>query len=149
MYDGSLIEQPDLKTSLKYDTNEGEKVLFTGMFDPDMETIYKNYIFIQHYNTWINDDTMQDTTFYMYILVDDKYNELKNYGEERTYAIADRIAQLIDGHTVDDEDLVDEIGNVKFEIKGQISEMRMSKTKTIGMLSIPIKVTTSILRNFD
>ena len=47
-YDGNMINQPDLKTSLKVDTDEGEMCLYTGMFDPDMETVYKNYIFIQH-----------------------------------------------------------------------------------------------------
>lgn len=148
-YDGKVIEQPDLTTSLKVDTDEGELCLFTGMFDPDMETIYKNYIFIQHFETYAYDDVMQKTNFYIHVLVDDKYNALKNYGEERIYEVADRIAQLIDNHTIENCDLVDEIGNIKFQIKGRISEMRLSKTKTINLLSIPIEVSNSVMRAFD
>ena len=148
-YDNKMIEQPDLTTSLKVDTEEGEMCLFTGMFDPDMETIYKNYIFIQHYDTYAYDDVMQTTTFYIYVLVDDKYNYLKNYGEERTYEIADRIAQLLDNHVIENEELVDEIGNIKFKIKGRISEVRLSKTKTINLLTIPIEVSNSVMRAFD
>lgn len=148
-YDNKMIEQPDLTTSLKIDTEEGEMCLFTGMFDPDMETIYKNYIFIQHYDTYAYDDVMQTTTFYIYVLVDDKYNYLKNYGEERIYEIADRIAQLLDNHVIENEELVDEIGNIKFKIKGRISEVRLSKTKTINLLTIPIEVSNSVMRAFD
>lgn len=148
-YDNKMIEQPDLTTSLKVDTEEGEICLFTGMFDPDMETIYKNYIFIQHYDTYAYDDVMQTTTFYIYVLVDDKYNYLKNYGEERIYEIADRIAQLLDNHVIENEELVDEIGNIKFKIKGRISEVRLSKTKTINLLTIPIEVSNSVMRAFD
>lgn len=148
-YDNKMIEQPDLTTSLKVDTEEGEMCLFTGMFDPDMETIYKNYIFIQHYDTYAYDDVMQTTTFYIYVLVDDKYNYLKNYGEERIYEIADRIAQLLDNHVIENEELVDEIGNIKFKIKGRISEVRLSKTKTINLLTIPIEVSNSVMRAFD
>ncbi len=148
-YDNKLIEQPDLTTSLKVDTEEGEKVLFTGMFDPDMETIYKNYIFIQHYDTYTYDDVMQKTNFYIYILVDEKYNDLKNYGEERMYEIADRIAQLLDNHVIENDELVDEIGNIKFQIKGRISEMRLSKTKTINLLTIPIEISTSVMRAYS
>lgn len=148
-YDNKMIEQPDLSTTLKVDTEEGEMCLYTGMFDPDMETIYKNYIFIQHYETYTYDDVIQTTHFYIYILVDDKYNSLKNYGEERIYEIADRIAQLIDGHTIENDELVDEIGNIKFKIKGRISEMRLSKTKTINLLSIPVEVSNSVMRAFD
>lgn len=148
-YDNKMIEQPDLTTSLKVDTEEGEMCLFTGMFDPDMETIYKNYIFIQHYDTYAYDDVMQTTTFYIYVLVDDKYNYLKNYGEERTYEIADRIAQLLDNHVIENEELVDEIGNIKFKIKGRISEARLSKTKTINLLTIPIEVSNSVMRAFN
>lgn len=148
-YDGNLIDQPDLTTSLTVDTDEGEVCLFTGIFDPDMETIYKNYIFIQHYDTYTYDDTMQTSNFYIYILVDIKYNSLKNYGEERIYALADRMAQLFDNHTIENDDLVDEIGNIKFKIKGRISEMRMSRTKTINLLSIPIEVSNSVMRAFE
>lgn len=148
-YDNKMIEQPDLTTSLKVDTEEGEMCLFTGMFDPDMETIYKNYIFVQHYDTYAYDDVMQTTTFYIYVLVDDKYNYLKNYGEERIYEIADRIAQLLDNHVIENEELVDEIGNIKFKIKGRISEVRLSKTKTINLLTIPIEVSNSVMRAFD
>ena len=148
-YDNKMIEQPDLTTSLKVDTEEGEMCLFTGMFDPDMETIYKNYIFIQHYDTYAYDDVMQTTTFYIYVLVDDKYNYLKNYGEERIYEIADRIAQLLDNHVIENEELVDEIGNIKFKIKGRISEVRLSKTKTINLLTIPIEISNSVMRAFD
>lgn len=148
-YDGKLIEQPDLTTTLREDTSEGEMVLFTGIFDPDMETIYKNYIFIQHYDTYTYDDVMQKTNFNIHILVDDKYNKLKNYGEERIYEIADRIAQLIDDHTIDDEDLVDCIGHVQFKIRGRISEMRLSKTKTITLLTIPVEISNSVMRSHD
>lgn len=148
-YDGKLIEQPDLTTTLREDTSEGEMVLFTGIFDPDMETIYKNYIFIQHYDTYTYDDVMQKTNFNIHILVDDKYNKLKNYGEERIYEIADRIAQLIDDHTIDDEDLVDCIGHVQFKIRGRISEMRLSKTKTITLLTIPVEISNSVMRLHD
>lgn len=148
-YNGNIIEQPDLITSLKVDTKEGEKCLFTGMFDPDMETIYKNYIFIHHYDTDVYNNVIQQTTFDIYVLVDDKYNQLKNYGEERLYEIADRIAQLLDGHIIENDELVDEIGNIKFEIKGRISEVRMSKTKTICLLNIPIEISNSIMRITD
>lgn len=148
-YDNKMIEQPDLTTSLKVDTDEGEMCLFTGAFDPDMETIYKNYIFVQHYNTYVQDDVMQKTTFYIYVLVDEKYNSLKNYGEERIYEVADRIAQLIDNHTIENTELSEEIGNLKFIIRGTITEMRLSKTKTINLLAIPIEVSNSIMRAFD
>lgn len=148
-YDGKIIEQPDLKTTLKDDTEEGEICLFTGIFDPDMETIYKNYIFIQHYDTYTYDNVMQKTNFSIYVLVDDKYNSLKNYGEERLYEIADRIAQLLDNHTIENMEIVDDIGNVKFQIKGRISEMRLTKTKTITLLTIPIEVSNSVMRAFN
>ena len=148
-YDGNMINQPDLKTSLKVDTDEGEMCLYTGMFDPDMETVYKNYIFIQHYDTYTYDDVMQTTNFNIYILVDDKYNPLKNYGEERIYEIADRIAQLLDGHTIENDEIIDEIGNVKFNIKGRISEVRLSKTKTMNLLAIPFEIKNSVMRAYN
>ena len=148
-YDDKMIEQPDLTGSLTVDTDEGEKCLFTGMFDPDMETIYQNYIFIQHYDTYTYDDVMQTTNFAVYVLVDDKYNYLKNYGEERVYEIADRIAQLFDNHILENSELADEIGAIKFQIKGRISEMRMSKTKSITLLTIPFEMRTSVMRAFD
>ena len=74
---------------------------------------------------------------------------MKNYGEERLYEIADRIAQLLDNHTIENMEIVDDIGNVKFQIKGRISEMRLTKTKTITLLTIPIEVSNSVMRAFN
>lgn len=145
-YDGDVIVQNDLVESMKYSSDEGEKVLFTGGFDPYMETIVKNYIFVQHQRSRITDDGTNIMTFMVYILIPEKYNELKNYGEERTYQIADSICQVLDCHTIENDEIVDIVGNAKIEIYGDIVEQRLTKTKDIILVTLPIRIVSSTLR---
>lgn len=148
MQDGKVIQQPDLTTSLKEVTAEGEKCLYTGLFDPYMEELTKNYIFVQHYQSYVESD-MTTITYLVHIIISDKYNELKNYGQERNYEIADRVAQLLDAHTIDDEEIIDLVGNVRIDIKGNMTEMRLTKTKDFSLLTVPLQVRTSSMRFYN
>lgn len=148
-YDGKIIVQNDLTTSLKVNSDEGERVLFTGGFDPYMETVVKNYIFVQHTRSRITNDNMNIMTFTIYILIPEKYNELKNYGEERVYQIADSICKILDDHVIENDEIVDIVGNVKFEVYGDVVEQRLTKTKDVIMVTLPIRVVNSALRVWD
>lgn len=148
MQDGKVIQQPDLTTSLKEATAEGEKCLYTGLFDPYMEELTKNYIFVQHYQSYVESD-MTTITYLVHIIISDKYNELKNYGQERNYEIADRVAQLLDTHTIDDEEIIDLVGNVRIDISGNMTEMRLTKTKDFSLLTVPLQVRTSSMRFYN
>ena len=148
-YDGATIIQNDLTTSLKSNSDEGEKALYSGGFDPMMETIVKNYVFVQHYRSRIQSNGMDMIYFTIHILIPEKYNELKNYGEERAYQIADRVCQLLDTHIIENDEIVDIVGNVKFEVFGDIVEERLTKTKDVIILTIPIRIASSTLRVWD
>lgn len=153
-YDGVIKKQPDLVASLlKAVTENGvtyEEVLYNGRFNVNIETISKNQMFVYSPGSVINDEKdTQAIYFYVDILISEKYEYLKNYGEERTCEIADRIAQLFNGVYITNEDIVDIVGNVKTVITGRSDSERLSKNNDIILFRIPIVVNCLSMRVRD
>lgn len=151
-YDGAIIKQPDLVGSLlKPITENGvtyEEVLYNGRFNANIDTISKNQMFVYSPGSVINDEKdTQAIYFYVDILVSEKYEYLKNYGEERTCEIADRVAQLFNGVYITEKEVVDMVGNVKTIITGRSDSERLSKTNDIILFRIPIVVNCLSMRH--
>lgn len=145
-YNGNIKVQSDIRNSLLIGSDEGEQCLYNGGFNPEMSNIKMPYIFVNSYRSYIT-GVDQSIYFAIHILCPEKYNGLLNYGDERIYEIANEIAQLLDGYTIEKEDIVKKAGNLKIEINGEITESRMSKSNDIIVLSIPIKIKNIALRS--
>ncbi|WP_291566974.1 MULTISPECIES: hypothetical protein [unclassified Clostridium] len=135
-YSGNLINQPDLKLTLKEDNVEGDKVLFAHGFNPDMENEKKIYIFVQNYTNDFK-NLIGNNKFYVHILCPECYNDLAFYGQERIYEIAIKIIDILDEHTIEG-DLQKELGMIKFEVSGTGDEGRMAKSKDVIRYSFPV-----------
>ena len=145
-YNGNIKVQSDVSASLLIESSEGEQCLYSGGFNPEMSNIKIPYIFVDSHRSYIS-GVDQSIYFAINILCPEKYNGLLNYGDERIYKIADEIAQLIDGYTIEEEEVVKNVGNLRIDISGEISERRMSKSNDIIVLSIPIKIKNIALRS--
>lgn len=151
-YDGKVISQPDLTHSLLKDylvngVTVHEKSLFDSRFNSDIEVLTKNQIFVHSTRSRINEKAnTQKIEFFIDILISQNYEYLQNYGEKRTYEIADRIANLLDGIYIENDEIVDIVGNAKTVIDGDIVSSRLSKTNNIIWLSVPIVVNCMAVR---
>lgn len=138
--DEKPVEQPDLTTDLTKETKEGKKVLFDISFNPDVEEVYQNYMFVDLVG--IKDYGINgEFVFMIDILSPDNYNSLNGYGKQRLYGLLNRCVELFDGYILENTDIVDEVGNVGFEIdvNGMVKG-RNSKANNFIVLSFPLKV---------
>jgi hypothetical protein len=141
-YDSTVTEpitHTDLTTTLTTVTNEGERILFSGIFNEN--TIGEKSIMI--FVTPKVLDVGKTINQYLYeidILVPQEYNELADYWSERIYSIADYIIQKLDNVTVEDKELVNLVGNVKFEVMGKIIPSRLTTNTSHILLPIPVVV---------
>ncbi|MFR2887394.1 MAG: hypothetical protein ACLTDM_04235 [Clostridium butyricum] len=142
-YDKNSIiqEQPDLKCSLMADGDEGVRCLY-NCYALDQDNYTVPYIFVYPSNS---NQIMTGTArclFTVVVIISGKYEELKNYGELRSFMIAEEIAQVIDNITIESSNpLYQDLGNIKFEIPPIFNYVRLTKSSPAVQLTFNIATT--------
>jgi len=138
-YSGKIITHNDLTTTLTKDTVEGKKVLYSGIFIEETIGELGNLIYVTPKVMDVG-HTVNQYLFEIDILVNQEYNDLANYGDERIYSIADYIIQALDNHTIENTEIVDKVGNVELKVMGKIIPSRLTNNSSHILLPIPIIV---------
>lgn len=155
-YANEIIEQPDLKDSLmdlakrdKHLSENGkEKALIPYNWSTSILNERQMNIYVYHPLTTFSSyayrngvSIVGEHTFVIDIVYPLEMNELID-GNERALTIACYILDLFDDYTIDDPELVSQVGNLKFEIKeDSIVDDRLGSTR-YGCLTIPFRVST-------
>lgn len=140
-YDKKLKEQPDLNQSLLIDSNEGIRCLY-NCFALDQDDYTTPYIFIYPSNSNEIVTGTARCVFTVVIIINAKYEQLKNYGELRSFMIAEEIAKCIDEIAIENSDSVyPDIGNVRFHIPPIFSYTRLTKSSSTLQLTFNIVTT--------
>lgn len=155
-YANEIIEQPDLKDSLmdlakrdKHLSENGkEKALIPYNWSTSILNERQMNIYVYHPLTTFSSyayrngvSIMGEHTFVIDIVYPLEMNRLVD-GNERALTIACYILDLFDEYTIDDPELVSQVGNLKFEIKeDSIVDDRLGSTR-YGCLTIPFRVST-------
>lgn len=105
LYNGEKIDQPDL-------TEEDVKDLITLLpFNPDMKIDLCSFIFL---NTPSATFSNGDNVIYLDINIVSPAEYFEITTGLRLYEISNKIANIFDGLYIDDEDYIEELGNLKF-----------------------------------
>lgn len=155
-YANEIIEQPDLKDSLmdlakrdKHLSENGkERALIPYNWSTSILNERQMNIYVYHPLTTFSSyayrngvSIMGEHTFIIDIVYPLEMNRLVD-GNERALTIACYILDLFDEYTIDDPELVSQVGNLKFEIKeDSIVDDRLGSTR-YGCLTIPFRVST-------
>lgn len=155
-YANEIIEQPDLKDSLmntakrdKHLSENGkEKVVIPYNWSVSILNERQMNIYVYHpittfsaYASRNGKSIVGEHTFVIDIVYPLELNELTD-GNERALSIACYILDLFDEYTIDDPELVEQVGNLTFEIKeDSIVDDRLGSTR-YGCLTIPFKLST-------
>lgn len=155
-YANEIIEQPDLKDSLmdlakrdKHLSENGkERALIPYNWSTSILNERQMNIYVYHPLTTFSSyayrngvSIMGEHTFVIDIVYPLEMNRLVD-GNERALTIACYILDLFDEYTIDDPELVSQVGNLKFEIKeDSIVDDRLGSTR-YGCLTIPFRVST-------
>ena len=141
---GNVVNQVDLNKSLAINSDEGIKCLYTMGFKEDMIDEARPLIFIHSYNGKFG-DTIGNINIAVDIIVPSHYNELKYMEEKRSTEIACKIADELDGITIDEDEWVDKLGNLNIKL-ATYSEHRLSKSGNAILFSMDFKITTPVTR---
>ena len=120
-YDNTKIDQPDL-------TEEDVKDLITLLpFNPDMKIDLCSFIFL---NTPSATFSNGDNVIYLDINIVSPAEYFEITTGLRLYEISHKIANIFDGLYIDDEDYIEELGNLKF-ILDDIAVNRLSNNSSM------------------
>lgn len=134
-YDNTKVDQPDL-------TEEDVKDLITLLpFNPDMKIDSCSFIFL---NTPSATFSNGYNVIYLdiYIVSPAEYFEITT--GLRLYEISHKIANIFDGLYIDDEDYIEELGNLKF-ILDDIAVNRLSNNSSMLWSSMRFSIQTTPL----
>ena len=121
LYNGEKIDQPDL-------TEEDVKDLITLLpFNPDMKIDLCSFIFL---NTPSATFSNGDNVIYLDINIVSPAEYFEITTGLRLYEISNKIANIFDGLYIDDEDYIEELGNLKF-ILDDIAVNRLSNNSSM------------------
>lgn len=121
LYNGEKIDQPDL-------TEEDVKDLITLLpFNPDMKIDLCSFIFL---NTPSATFSNGDNVIYLDINIVSPAEYFEITTGLRLYEISHKIANIFDGLYIDDEDYIEELGNLKF-ILDDIAVNRLSNNSSM------------------
>lgn len=156
-YDGKIINQPDVNGSLKGDVDfRGDgfingTIVYPYAFTEDVIDRDRLTIYVHSPRTTINNqavsgrrrDDIDDYTarhlFYVDIVYPLEYNNIEPYGEERAFAVAQELLDIIDDLYIEGETR-EIVGDCYLRIEGEILNKRLSVTG-YGILSIPVWTT--------
>lgn len=143
---GKKVQQPDISESL---IDSG--YIMNGMFDEEVDILMTNQLFIHAYSGSRTDTVSGQVNIAINILVDNKFESLSNNFEFRSFAIADEIENMFSETYIDkdnaDEDLVNELGNLKFTLhKNSFTYTRLTKTSSIRLLTIVLTTNINYMR---
>lgn len=120
-YDNIKVDQPDL-------TEEDVKDLITLLpFNPDMKIDLCSFIFL---NTPSATFSNGDNVIYLDINIVSPAEYFEITTGLRLYEISHKIANIFDGLYIDDEDYIEELGNLKF-ILDDIAVNRLSNNSSM------------------
>lgn len=120
-YDNTKVDQPDL-------TEEDVKDLITLLpFNPDMKIDLCSFIFL---NTPSATFSNGDNVIYLDINIVSPAEYFEITTGLRLYEISHKIANIFDGLYIDDEDYIEELGNLKF-ILDDIAVNRLSNNSSM------------------
>ena len=134
---GNRKDQVDIEEDL-IDT-----MIFDSLFDEDMVTEKKNYVFIAASSGRYR-ELLGDMYFNIQVVVSKQYNKQKKNKDKRLWSIANEIVNLLDDYTVTGE-LAEEIGNVTIEFLNY-EQLRLSKTNDFIVLDLGFGVTSTGVR---
>lgn len=121
LYNGEKIDQPDL-------TEEDVKDLITLLpFNPDMKIDLCSFIFL---NTPSATFSNGDNVIYLDINIVSPAEYFEITTGLRLYEISHKIANIFDGLYIDDEDYIEELGNLKF-VLDDIAVNRLSNNSNM------------------
>lgn len=121
LYNGEKIDQPDL-------TEEDVKDLITLLpFNPDMKIDLCSFIFL---NTPSATFSNGDNVIYLDINIVSPAEYFEITTGLRLYEISNKIANIFDGLYIDDEDYIEELGNLKF-VLDDIAVNRLSNNSSM------------------
>ena len=158
-YDDKRVNQPDLVDSLLYpvETDTHAHTLgaclipyaFSEMILSEQQiTIYVHCPKTSFNNSrglgFGQDRVVGSHLFAIEIIFPQTYDRIDPYGEERHLLIASEILDMFDGTSISEE-LRPVVGDVKFQIAGDISTLRLSKAGYL-ITSIPIQVVVPSMR---
>ena len=164
-YDGKVVDQPDVEGSLKGDVEDkgshfvNGTIIYPHSFSEDVIDHDRLTIYVHSPRTTINNqsvsgrrvDDVDDYTarhlFYVEIVYPLEYNNIEPYGEERAFAIAQEMADIIDDLYIEG-DARGTIGDCLLRVEGEILNKRLSVTG-YGILVIPVWTTTITTRIKD
>ena len=120
-YDNTKVDQPDL-------TEEDVKDLITLLpFNPDMKIDLCSFIFL---NTPSATFSNGDNVIYLDINIVSPAEYFEITTGLRLYEISNKIANIFDGLYIDDEDYIEELGNLKF-VLDDIAVNRLSNNSSM------------------
>lgn len=121
LYNGEKVDQPDL-------TEEDVKDLITLLpFNPDMKIDLCSFIFL---NTPSAIFSNGDNVIYLDINIVSPAEYFEITTGLRLYEISHKIANIFDGLYIDDEDYIEELGNLKF-VLDDIAVNRLSNNSSM------------------
>lgn len=134
-YSGIKVDQPDL-------TEEDVKDLITLLpFNPDMKIDLCSFIFL---NTPSATFSNGDNVIYLDINIVSPAEYFEITTGLRLYEISHKIANIFDGLYIDDEDYIEELGNLKF-ILDDIAVNRLSNNSNMLWSSMRFSIQTTPL----
>lgn len=120
-YDNTKVDQPDL-------TEEDVKDLITLLpFNPDMKIDLCSFIFL---NTPSATFSNGDNVIYLDINIVSPAEYFEITTGLRLYEISNKIANIFDGLYIDDEDYIEELGNLKF-VLDDVAVNRLSNNSSM------------------
>lgn len=130
LYNGEKVDQPDL-------TEEDVKDLITLLpFNPDMKIDLCSFIFL---NTPSATFSNGDNVIYLDINIVSPAEYFEITTGLRLYEISHKIANIFDGLYIDDEDYIEELGNLKF-ILDDIAVNRLSNNSNMLWSSLRFSI---------
>ena len=130
LYNGKKVDQPDL-------TEQQVKDLITLLpFNPDMKIELENYIFL---NTPSATFRNGENTIYLDVNIISPVEYFEITTGLRIYEIAHKVSNIFDGLYVDDENYMEELGNLKFNLY-DTSVNRLSNNSGMVWLSMRFEI---------
>lgn len=134
-YSNQKVDQPDL-------TEEDVKDLITLLpFNPDMKIDLCSFIFL---NTPSATFSNGDNVIYLDINIISPAEYFEITTGLRLYEISHKIANIFDGLYIDDEDYIEELGNLKF-ILDDVAVNRLSNNSSMLWSSMRFSIQTTPL----
>lgn len=123
-YDDELKDQPDITSSLL------KLFIRDGFFLDKMASEKDIHVFVHTFKAMPVSDNVISVRVAIYILTPYEYEYLADFGEKRSYSIAQKIEDLLVDMYVDFDDFMyDDLGNLKFRLI-DVSNARINESDT-------------------